>query len=539
MRSRITRREFVKGACAGAASFGLCSRIRRAIPTQRTRQPNMLLIMADDMGFSDLGCYGGEIQTPNLDHLASKGLRFTQFYNQGVCVATRASLLTGLYAHQVGAADKARLHAEHSLTIAEVLREAGYRTLMTGKWHNGLTPMKFGFDRYYGLLSGCCNYFNPGLRRAGEGEPGRKYEGEQRPWGIDQRIVRPYTPEDRDFYSTDAFTDCALNYLETYCRGDNPFFLYVAYTAPHFPIQAKPEDIAKYRGRYRVGWDVIRQQRYERMVSMGLVEPGWGLSQRDRLAPKWTDAQNEDLWDLKMAVYAAMVDRMDQGIGRILRKIAELDNEENTLVLFLSDNGGCGEQINRTPGTPPGGLESYCTVDAPWANASNTPFRKYKVFTHEGGICTPLIVYWPGMIRKEGGITNQVGHVMDIVATLIEAAGTDYPSDFHGREILPLEGKTLMPVFQGRQRQGHEALFWELMGCRAARKGKWKIVSEGPERVHIGIPVEKGKAGWELYDVEADRCELNDLAQQHPQKVQELDALWARWARRCGLSGMS
>jgi arylsulfatase len=495
--------------------------------------------MADDMGFSDLGCYGGEIQTPNLDQLASKGLRFTQFYNQGVCIATRASLLTGLYAHQVDGANKARIDTECSVTIAEVLREAGYRTLMTGKWHNGSNPVQFGFDRYYGLLSGCCNYFNPGLRRAGEGEPGRKHEGEQRPWGIDHKVVRPYTPKDRNFYSTDAFTDCALNYLETYREEDKPFFLYVAYTAPHFPIHAKPEDIAKYRGRYKVGWDVIRQQRFERMVKMGLLESRWGFSRREKMAPKWTDVQNKDLWDLKMAVYAAMIDRMDQGIGRILNKIAELDKEQNTLVLFLSDNGGCGQQIDRTPGTQPGGLESYCTVDAPWANASNTPFRKYKVFTHEGGICTPLIAYWPGVIQNKGGITHQVGHVMDIMATLTEAASTKYPSDFHGRKVLPLEGKSLMPIFQGRQRQGHEVLFWELMDCRAARKGKWKIVTEGPERVHIGIPVEKDKAGWELYDMEADRCELNDLSEKHPQMVQKLNTLWNRWAHRCGLGRIS
>ncbi|MGB9619920.1 MAG: sulfatase-like hydrolase/transferase [Armatimonadota bacterium] len=356
-----------------------------------TDRPNIVLIVADDMGYSDVGCYGGEIETPNIDRLASSGVRFTRFYNNAVCMPTRASILTGLYPHQVGAADAARLAQTGNVTIAEVLRDAGYRTLMSGKWHNGSRPGELpvarGFDRYWGLVSGSSNYFNPGLPRKGEAVA-HKRPDDMRPWAEDSRIVCPFTPEDPDFYATDAFTDHAIGFLNQYGREDRPFFLYLAYTAPHFPIQARPEEIEKYRGKYRIGWDELRRRRFERQVEMGLVERRWGLSERDELAPKWEDVTDRDAWDLKMAVYAAMIDRMDQGIGRVLETIRKLGKEQDTVVIFLSDNGGCAEHIDQTPGVPPGPVNSYKTVDAPWANASNTPFRRFKAFDHEGGIAT-------------------------------------------------------------------------------------------------------------------------------------------------------
>jgi len=498
-----------------------------ALPPPR---PNIILIMADDLGFSDLGCYGSEIETPNLDRLATGGLRFTQFYNNAKCAPSRASLLTGLYPQQVTAKT-----TENRANIAQMLKSVGYRTLMTGK--NGLAglPTRRGFDRFYGLNEGCCNYFNPGLRRPGENEPGRKYPNEQRAWAEDGEMIRPYTPEEKDFYTTDAFTDRAIDYLEEYGGDDKPFLLYLSYTAPHFPIQAWPEDIAKYRGRYMIGWDAIRQQRYERLVKMGLIDAQWSLPPRDACVPAWDDVEDKDSWDLTMAVYAAMVDRMDQGIGRIMAKVRELGIEDNTLVLFLSDNGACAEDY-RAFGTtakdiPPGPMESYRTQQVQWANASNTPFRKYKWWVHEGGIATPLIAYWPKVIKDGGRITHEVGHIMDIMPTCMDIAGADSPAP-------PLEGKSLLPVLQGKPRQGHEVLYWQFGSCCAVRKGKWKLVAPHPNpRTGIDHFSERGESArkgddekrWELYDMESDRTELNNLADTHPDKVRELAGLYEAW----------
>lgn len=502
------------------------------------RRPNIVLIMADDMGFCDLGCYGGEIRTPNLDRLAQKGVRFTHFYNNAVCVATRASLLTGLYCHQVG---QARLGGElqaggSNVTFAEVLKEAGYRTLMVGKWHNGHRsgekPVDRGFERYWGLLSGCSNYFNPGVKRAGEPEPVHKSPGNMRHWGDDEKVILPFTPEDPNFYTTDAFAQHALDFLELYGKEDRPFLLYLPQAAPHFPMQARPEDIARYQGKYMIGWDELRKQRYRRLVDLRLVEDRWGVSERDDICPEWEGADNKERWDRKMAVYAAMIDRMDQGIGKVLDKIRDLGKEDNTLVLFLSDNGGSGQHIDNTPDRDPGGVDTYTTVDAPWANASNTPFRKYKVFDHEGGISTPLIACWPGVIEP-GTITHQVGHVIDFLPTFAELGEADYPSHYNGHAILPTEGKSLAPVFRGEQREGHDSLFWELDECRAVRKGKWKAVSLGPEREHIGHAIPSGHEDWELYDIEADRCELKDVSGKNPELVEEMDGLWRAWFERC------
>lgn len=510
-------------------------------------RPHIVLIMADDMGYSDLGCYGGEIRTPNLDRLAEKGLRFTQFYNCAVCVTTRASLLYGVYPDQAGVAtigapscvrlkdnweygtypDDAGMPlrdsiqpARHCVSIAEVLRSAGYRTLMAGKWHGAHLPVERGFDRYYGLLSGCCNFFNPGLRRPGEGEPGRKRPNEARPWGIDDQVIRPYTPENPDFYATNALTDQALKYLDEYARDDRPFFLYLAYTAPHFPIHALPEDIARYRGRYLAGWDELRRQRYERLQRLGLIDARWPFPPRHPQVPPWQEVEDRDAWDLAMAVYAAMIDRLDQNIGRVMDKLRELGCADNTLVLFLSDNGACAEAVHATPDVPPGPMESYRTVDAPWANVSNTPFRSFKMFVHEGGIATPLIAYWPGRIQDPGAVRTEIGHVIDIMPTLCELAGVPYPREFQGETIQPMEGRSLLPTLQGRPRVGHDYLFWEHRGHRAVRAGRWKLVG-------------CSATPWELYDMEADRSELKDMAAEMPDKVRDLADRYAQWAARC------
>ena len=480
-------------------------------------RPNIVLIMADDMGWSDLGCYGGEIATPNLDRLAAGGLRFSQFYNNAKCAPTRASLLTGLYSQQVGVhVTPARMQG--CVTIAEALSAAGYRTLMSGKWHAEELPTQRGFDRYFGLADGCCNYFNPGQRRPGELEPGRKRP--VRRWAIDGQVYLPYnTPEDPDFYTTDAFTDRALEYLDQYGREPEPFFLYLAYTAPHYPLHAWPEDIARHRGRYLAGWDAVRQERCRRAVELGLVDGRWTPAPRDEEVPPWDEVEDRDPWDLRMAVYAAMIESMDRNIGRLLARLREIGAEENTLVLFLSDNGGCAERLHLTPDAPPGPMESYHTVDAPWANASNAPFRKYKSWNHEGGIATPMIASWPAVIERGGGIVHDPGHVIDLLPTCLELAGASYPRTFDGAPIPPCEGLSLAPLLRGRPRRGHDALFWQFRGFGAVRQGRWKLV---------------GGESWELYDLVLDRTEQNDLAGSQPERVRELSRLYADWVERCG-----
>jgi arylsulfatase len=509
----------------GTLAFFSCSQFDKEI----NDKPNIVLIMADDMGFSDIGCYGGEIATPNLDRLAEEGLRFTQFYNNSICVPTRASLLTGLYPQQVGVYKNSMRVYENCVTLAEVLRTAGYRTLMTGKWHALEIPVERGFDRYFGLCDGCCNFFNPGPRRPGEPEPGRKLTsyGYPRRWAIDDTVYQPYAPKDKNFYTTDAFTDYAIDYLDQYGNEDKPFFLYLAYTAPHFPLHAWPEDIKKYQGKYMIGWDELRKQRFKRISDMKLFSKPISMSLRDEEVPKWDDIENKEEWDLKMAVYAAMIDRMDQNIGRVLDKIRDLGKEENTLIIFLSDNGGCAGDANYTPDIPPGPVESYRSVDAPWANASNTPFRKYKVWDHEGGICTPFIAYWPKFIKNKGSITDQTGHLIDIMATLVDVSGAKYPASYEKRKIPPMEGKSLRMIFEGKKRADHEALFWQSRrhGHRAVRSGKWKLVSPDD------------KSPWELYNIEKDRTEMRNLAKALPDKAKELEDLYHEWATKVGING--
>jgi len=509
----MNRRDFLQWMGLSAAVGAAGRWTRAAAPRGKDGRPNIVLIMADDMGYSDIGCYGGEVKTPALDRLGAGGLRFTQFYNNAKCGPTRASLLTGLYSQQVGVS-----RMERGVTIAEVLRQAGYRTLMTGKWHQASIPVKRGFDRYFGLCDGCCNFFNPGPRREGEPAPGRKRF--PRRWAVDDKEYRPYKVPDKDFYTTDAFTDYALKYLDQYGKEAKPFFLYVAYTAPHYPLHAWPGDIAKYKGKYMIGWDELRKRRHKRMIDMGLISAKWAMSPRDSRSPEWAGVKDKPAWDLKMAVYAAMIDRMDQNIARLMAKIKAIGAEDNTLVLFLADNGGCAESVNNTPKIPPGPVESYRTVELPWANASNTPFRKFKSWDHEGGISTPLIAYWPGVITKGGKLTHQVGHIIDVMATCVELSGAKYPRTFAGRGILPLEGKSLAPIFRGQTRTGHEAIFWQFGRCRAVRQGKYKAVkvSKGP---------------WQLYDMEADRTEQNDLAEKNPDKAAELARMWDGWAKRC------
>ncbi len=514
------------GVAAASLSSVLAAETTASAPG--APRPNIVLILADDLGFSDIGCYGSEIHTPNLDKLAGEGLRFTQFYCAARCCPSRASILTGLYPHQAGMGnmvskpDDPRPPGPYQgylndrcVTVAEMLKQAGYRTYMSGKWHVGEAPehwpRKRGFDRYFGLISGACSYWEL-----------LQEERHKRVMALDDD---PFEPEPGDFYMTDAFTDHALQFLQEHGDNPAPFFLYLPFTAPHWPLHAWPEDIEKYRGRYDCGWDSIREERYERLKSLGIIDPKWALSPRDDEVPPWSEVDNKEDWALRMNVYAAMVDRMDQGIGRVLDALNEMGAEENTLVMFLSDNGGCAESVVRrnlnTPGTKPGERGSFVAYQRPWANASNSPFRLFKKWIHEGGIATPLVARWPRVIRQQGALTHQVGHINDFMSTCLDVAGLTYPESFEGRTVTPTEGKSLFPVFRGETRAPHEILFWEHIGNRGVRQGKWKLVAEKA-------------GGWELYDLEADRTELHNLADEFPEKAKELNQRYDDWAKRVG-----
>lgn len=477
----------------------------------RTR-PNIILIMVDDMGYSDIGCYGGEVKTPNLDKIASDGLRFTQFYNTAKCHTTRAELMTGNYAYSIG--DN---NMEHGATLGEVLRTKGYRTLISGKWHQKPLPTTRGFDRYYGLADGCCNFFNPGVEaRDGEGLPGRKGQNRLRRWAIEDKVIMGYTNPDKDFYTTDAFTDYAMERLVEYKDEDKPFLLYLPYTAPHYPLHAWPEDIAKYRGKYKIGWDEIRKQRFARMNKMGIIGQNHKLSERASKAWKDLSEKQKDEEDLKMAVYAAMIDRVDQNLGRLFAKVKELKKWDNTLILFLTDNGACPEQPNTTPNIPPGPVESYRTVSVGWANASNTPYRRFKSTDYEGGTRTPFIAHWPGVIKP--GMTDQVGHIIDISATFRDITGAKYPKIINGNKTKDPVGKSLLPIFHGKTRESHKEIYWHFGSANAVRQGDLKAVRQG-------------RSAWELYDLKADPSEVNNLAKLNPEKTQELGKMWESWSK--------
>ncbi|MBT3200248.1 MAG: sulfatase-like hydrolase/transferase [Phycisphaerales bacterium] len=489
------RRDFLKTLTAGAAVLA-AGRIAAAEPAKRP--PNVIVIMVDDMGFSDLGCYGGEIKTPNLDKLAGDGMKFTQFYNTAKCEPTRASLLTGCYAREVGGGA-----LRNAMTIGQAMQRANYRTLMTGKWHMSSTPVQKGFDRYFGHLSGCTNFF--------KGDNTFRLDDEK------------FTVPDKGFYTTDANTDYAMEFLDEAAKkhANKPFFLYIAHNAPHYPLQAWPEDIAKYKGKFMAGWDALRLERHKRQLKMGLLNPKWKLAPRDEKAPAWDSLSDKQkkAEDLTMAVYAAMIDRVDQNIGKLMAKLKALGQADNTLLLFFSDNGGCPFQRTKTPDIPPGPGNSYWTYHKGWAQLSNTPFRLYKQNQHEGGVSSPLIAHWPGVI-KPGTQTDQAGHIIDIMATLLDLTATKYPDQFSGAKLRPLRGKSLLPIFKGQQRQPHEELFFEFGRYKALRAGKWKISWEyGP---------------WELYDIDADRTELNNLAAKMPEKVKELAGRYETLSKQLG-----
>jgi arylsulfatase len=504
----------------------------------QTARPNIVIVLADDMGFADLGCYGGEIKTPTLDKLASNGLRFTQFYNTPRCCPSRAALLTGLYSHQAGMGMMAgagklpgyRGHLnDHCLTIAQVLKLAGYRTLMVGKWHLGNPgPIENGFDEYFGILGGFDSFWKQGpYVRLPKNHPQRTYEKGK-------------------FYATDAFTDYALDFLkDAQKKPEQPWFLYLAYTAPHFPLHAHEEDIAKYEPIYQKGWDKIRAERYEKQKELKIIDASWPLSPRSdylhkfakeiRPNPAWDSLGAERQKDLarRMAVYAAMIDRMDQNLGRVVGELTKSKQLDNTLFFFLSDNGGSAEwdHLGFDKNSGPenvlhkgddlkkiGAPGSYVSAGSGWGNAQNTPFRWYKHHCYEGGVSSPFIIHWPAGIKTAGELRPQVGHLIDLMPTCIDAAGAKFPAKFEGKNLLPLEGVSLVPAFDNRAIK-RPPLFWEHEGNRAVRDGKWKLVA------NHGQP-------WELYDLEADRVEMKNLAKTDPERVETMARQWQAWALR-------
>jgi len=528
-------------------------------------RPNIIIIMSDDMGYSDIGCYGSEISTPVLDGLAGGGLRFTHFYNTARCCPTRASLLTGLYPHQAGVGHMTGDRGydgyrgdlnNRCMTIAEVLKTAGYSTYISGKWHvtKGTTPegpknnwpLQRGFDKFYGTITGAGSLYDPSLLTR------------------DNTMISPYNDPrykpDR-FYYTHAISDNAAKYIDAH-RSENagqPFFMYVAYTAAHWPMHALEEDVAKYKGKYDGGYGPIRKARFERMKKLGVIEDDCELSPQ---AGDWDAVENKD-WEARcMEVYAAMIDSMDQGIGRITAALDRNGMTDNTLVFFLQDNGGCAEVLGRKakgqytarpdnppfdprpddliqldmipkqtrdgypviqgPGQMPGPEGTYIAYGQGWANVSNTPFREYKHWVHEGGISTPLIAHWPARIKRAGQLEHQPGHLVDLMATCVDVSGATYPSSYKSQAIKPMEGRSLVPAFSGRRIE-RQALYWEHEGNRAVRIGKWKLVAKGAD------------GPWELYDTEADRGEMHDLARAQPDRARRMAAVWQAYAERANV----
>ncbi len=534
-------------------------------------RPNIILIMCDDVGYSDMGCYGSEINTPNIDALAQGGVRFTQFYNTARCCPTRAALMTGLYSHQAGIGHMTDDHSEkvgsaytgelskNAVTIAEALKRAGYSTYMTGKWHvTKVTnpkdaankhnwPIQRGFDRFYGTIHGAGSFFDPNTLTR------------------DNTFISPFDDAEyqpKEFYYTDAINDHAARFVTEHAKSspEKPFFMYMAHTAAHWPMHAKEADIAQYKGKYDAGYDAIRAARVEKMKRLGLLDERWKVSPQ---AGDWSKVDDK-AWESRcMEVFAAMLDCMDQGIGRLVETLKKNGQYENTLILFLQDNGGCAEGMGRGPngkpradapslavlakdylqpdmipkqtrdgypmrqgkGVMPGGADTYIGYGEAWANVSNTPFREYKHWEHEGGISTPLIAHWPQGIAesRNGKLEAQPSHLIDIMATCVDLGGGAYPKELNGNAIQPMEGVSLKPAFQGEPLNRPQPIFWEHEGNRAIRIGDWKLVS-------------KHRGGWELYDMTTDRTEMNNLAATQLDRVKDMSAQWDAWAKRVGVA---
>ena len=550
----IDRREFVRRVSAGSAALAgpavLGSLAGCADPPRDDApRPNIVLIFADDLGYSDVGCYGGELRTPNINALGMGGLRFTNFINAARCCPSRACILTGLYPHQAGVGGMMNDRGvpgyrgdlgRDCVTLAEVLRDAGYGTYAAGKWHvtrfievdgpKHNWPLQRGFDRYFGTITGAGSYFEP------------------------QTLTLDDDPVDElgeGFYYTDAIGDRSVRFIDDHLdrTPGAPFFLYQSFTAPHWPLHAPEEDVASARGRFDAGWDRLRLERHERMLAAGIADARWTLPEREAGAPPWEEAENR-AWHLRrMEVYAAQVESMDRAVGRLVETLRRRGVLEHTLILFLSDNGGCAEeidtqgwydyilrggervsreltldgrpiQVGNDPSVMPGPDDTYQSYGLPWANLSNTPFRLYKALTHTGGVATPLIAHWPAGISAAGELRDQPGHLIDFMPTFVELAGAAYPTEYAGAEIQPMEGVSLAPVFAADRPLDRDAIYVEHEGSRAVMDGAWKAVARG------------GTGPWELYDTRLDRTETRDLATRQPGELARLTAMWEEWANR-------
>ena len=534
-----------------AFSASVCS-----AQNSKESKPNILVILADDMGFSDLGCYGSEIHTPNLDKLAAEGLRFTHFYNTSRSCPTRASLLTGLYQHQAGIGRMTfddnqpgyrGTMTHNGVTIAEALKGNGYQTAWVGKWHIAETPLRpdqrqwlahqvqhdefapkdnypinRGFQDCYGTIYGVVDYFDPFSLISGD---------------------QPVNSVPKDYYSTIALADTAVAYVNKYAETDKPFFMYLAFHCPHWPLHALPEDIEKYKDTYKDGWQAIREARYQRMKEMKLFGDADDFLSPRQFADSWDENPTKE-WDARaMAVHAAMIDRMDQEIGRVIETLKKNGQLDNTLILFMSDNGCSNEDCqnysegeNDRPAETrdgrkivypkqkeimPGPETSYASVGARWANAANTPFRFWKAKSYEGGICTPMIAHWPkGIKQPQGSVNTQMGHVMDIMATCLDISGTQYPTEYNGHKIIPLAGQSLDPIFKTGSRKGHDELCFEHFNEKALIDASgWKIVWPNNTK------------SWELYNLNEDRSEMHNLADRYPEKVKDMVARYEEWEK--------
>ncbi|UXX81005.1 arylsulfatase [Reichenbachiella carrageenanivorans] len=491
--------------------------------TQTTQQerPNVILILADDMGYSDLGSYGSEIKTPALDQLANNGLRMTQFYNASRCCPTRASLLTGLYPHQANMGFMQEdckvpgyggVITNSAVTIAQALKTNGYNTAMSGKWHVGndeaYWPTQKGFDKFYGFPHHGGAYFFP-------------FPGDQVLMYGDSVIENPGS----DYYSTEAINEFGAEFVTDLAKEEEPFFLYLAHVAPHFPLQARDEDIAKYRGTYKKGFEAVRQARFEKMKAQGIIPEDYPISQPDEKVPDWDELSEEekDDYDLRMSIYAAQIETMDRGIGDLVKQLETIGELDNTVIIFLSDNGGTREDYSWGDSTIQLGKQgSFGCYKLPWANVSNTPYRMFKHWGNEGGIRTPFIVHYPNLI-KEPRIDNQPAHIIDVMTTILELTASKYPTTYNGNQIQALEGKSLLPIFSKKTRDAHEGLFWEHEGNKAARIGDWKWVSAYPAYVE------------ELYDLSTDPTESKNLAEANPHQLAEMKTKWKLWADRVGV----
>jgi len=513
-------RELAFTACFFGGSVLSLSCTKNDLPQKPL--PNIILISADDLGWSDLGCYGSEINTPNIDSLAENGMRFTNFHNTSKSFPSRATLLTGAYAQYSGYDKTFTEPLKNVVTLGEVLREAGYRTLWSGKHHGKDNPIFRGFDRYYGLKDGACNHFNPGNQRSGEGVPARKErngEKTNRAWCIDSTMYEPYTPEEKDFYTTDYFTNYAIQWLDEYKDENKPIFLYLAYTAPHDPLMAWPKDIAKYKNLYNSGYEPIRESRYEKQLSEGLISEKYKLTKATYTPWAKLSQQEKESEAKKMEVYAAMIDRMDQNIGRLLKKLRETGLDQNTLILFVSDNGASAEMVRIDDDYGEiGSMTKWTSLGANWANVSNTPFKLFKNYSYEGGINTPLIAYWPKNIKKNS-FSNFQGHFIDIMPTFVEISGAIYPEEYKGEKIVPIQGESLYTIFKGEKKDRKGQLYWEWNKGQAGWKDGWKIVKNGIENP------------WNLYDLNEDPTETTNLSNENSDRVKEIESLFFEWKK--------